>query len=271
MSKRGRTPGPTPYQKRSRGTPGFNFSVRSTTPATWSSGSVPYRLSTGVSAGRRRQNLRTGGFTGIEKKFYDVALVQTALTSPTDATGGEVNPSGSVGLNTVAQGDGESNRDGRKMFMQSIHLNGVIEQPAQTNQTAADTSPDVFIALVLDTQANSAFANSEDVYKNQAGNAALAASPYRNLEYVSRFRVLAWKRMRLRQPTVVYDGTNVEQGGTKTPFSFNVNLKGMPVTFKGTTADIANITDNALNLIAYTNDTSTAPTISYNSRLRFTG
>lgn len=129
----------------------------------------------------------------------------------------------------------------------------------------------MYIALVLDTQCNGALLNSEDVFKNPSGDAVLAASPYRNLQYVERFKVLAWRRIRLVQPTIVWDGTNLEQGGTNTPFTMSVDLKGLQVTFSGTTETIANITDNSLNLVAYSNFGDTAPTLSYNARLRFTG
>ncbi len=37
----------------------------------------------------RRRNTATMGFLGIEKKFYDTALVSSALTAPADSTGGE--------------------------------------------------------------------------------------------------------------------------------------------------------------------------------------
>ena len=46
-----------------------------------------------IGAALRRRNVRTAGFLGIERKFYDTALTATALTASTDASGGEVDPS----------------------------------------------------------------------------------------------------------------------------------------------------------------------------------
>lgn len=219
----------------------------------------------------RSRNLRTAGYLGIEKKFYDTSLNGGTILAPADAAGGEQNPSATVLLNTVAQGDGESNRDGRKISMDSIQVKGTIQVPTQANATATDVACKVFLALVLDTQTNGANLNSEDVYKNTNANGVTATEVMRNLQYASRFRILkTWSRV-LRQPTVVWDGTNIEQGGFHQTFEIYHSLKGMPVTYSGTTSDVANITDNSLHIIAYCSNVGLAPTISYNARLRFRG
>ena len=57
--------------------------------------------------GRRLANYRTAGFLGIEKKFYDTSVSAVALGAPTDATGGEFDPSTTSMITTPAQGDGE--------------------------------------------------------------------------------------------------------------------------------------------------------------------
>ncbi len=218
----------------------------------------------------RKRNPRTAGFLGIEKKFYETSLVGASLTNPTDWSGCEHNPSATICLNSVAQNDTEQGRDGRKMMMKNISVTGVLYQAAQVNQTALDTNPVVQIALVLDQQTNGALLSSENVYVNQGGDAILAASPFRNLQYITRFKVLRALQVELPQPMVVWDGTNVEQGGTASSFRFDVQLE-IPVTFSGTTSTIANIIDNSLSIIAGTTSTGTAVTLSYNARLRFVG
>ncbi len=223
-----------------------------------------------TSSATTQRNLRTGGFLGVELKFYDNKLVDSALTAPTDASGGEQDPSATVMLNTVVQGDGESNRDGRQIMMKSISLNGVIEVPVQVNQTAGDVACVVFLALVMDKQTNGATINSEDVYTNKGANAAVAASPYRNLQQSQRFRVLRTLQITLPQPRLVWDGTNVEQSGFTIPWRMDAPLN-ISTLFKGTTETVANIVDNSLHLIGYCSDTGLAPQISYNSRLRFVG
>lgn len=227
--------------------------------------------------GRNRialMNQRTGGLLGIELKFLDTTMTQQALTAPTNASGGEYPPtSGCTGCFTApAQGDGPSNREGNKIVVKSLYLQGQINCAAQANQTATDVSPVVFVALVLDTQCNGVGLNSEDVFVNTSGAALQATQLNRNMSYTSRFKVLKMWKKQLRIPTISYDGTNMEQMGFTTPFV--LKWKGnLPVTFTtgSTTADIANVTNNAIQLVAFTSSTDLTPGLNYNCRVRFVG
>ncbi len=158
--------------------------------------------------------------------------------------------------------------------MRSLFINGLISIATQATQSTADAGSTIFIAVVLDTQTNGATINSEDVYTNQGANALLAGSPMRNLQFSTRFRVLAKKIINIPQIGITNDTGatgGVIQAGLQRQFSFFINLKGMNVLFKGTTETVANIVDNSLHIIAFTSGIALAPTISYNSRLRFVG
>lgn len=220
------------------------------------------------------RNLRTGGLLGIETKYLDVAISGVAITAPTDASGGEIQPTGGCTgcLSAPAQGDGAQERDGKKIVIKSALIQGGIYVPAQTNQTGADVAPVVFLALVKDTQTNGVTINSEDVFTNPAGNAGSGATPFRNMSNSSRFQVLKQWRQRLTQPNMVFDGTNIEQGGFN--YSFVLSWKGIcPVNFSttATTANVSAVIDNSLHLIAYSNTTNLTPTINACCRIRFVG
>ncbi len=220
---------------------------------------------------RRPRNARTGGFLGTELKFYDQKLTATALVAPTDASGGEVDPSATVLLNTVIQGDGESNRDGRAMIMKSIFVTGVITAAVNIDETINKQQCNVVVYLVLDMQTNGATISSEQVFINPGANSVLATSPLRNLQFTQRFRILDKVHLVLPPQPVVYDGTNIEAGGIMIPFKLSANLNNMKVLFSNTTETVANITDNSLHVIAFANDLDVVPKIAYNSRLRFVG
>lgn len=217
------------------------------------------------------RNVRSGGYLGIESKFHDTSRTGLTLTAPTDAAGGEADPSTVNALNAIAQGDGESNRDGRNCVLTSIHIEGHIDLPVQANRTALDSYNCAMIALVLDTQTNGAQLNSEDVFINPSGSGSLACQPFRNLQFTQRFKVLKKKKITMKQCFASWDGTNIEIAGQQHPFTMHVDLKGMKVNFSGTTAAIANIVDNSLHLIAYCNNTELGATINYNARIRFAG
>lgn len=227
----------------------------------------------GGSGVMRRRNRRTAGFLGIEVKFYDSFVVGALLTAPTNQTGGLHNPvqlGVTNALNSVAQGDGEQERDGRKMMMRSISINGHLR--TQNTITLANLTelPDFFIALVLDTQCNGAVLQSAEVYTNPSATSSLSTAPFRNLQFSQRFKVLATRRIRSIPLPVGFDGNNMDRSGMIYPFRIDKKL-AIPVLFSGTQAAIANITTNSLSIVAWTSITAIPTQLTYNSRLRFVG
>jgi len=241
-------------------------------------GPRPAQRAAAAARAKNRQiaNARTGGLLGVEVKFLDAPKTATALTAPTDATTGMHDPSSIVTgcLSAPAQGDGPTNRDGARIAIKSIYVNGMLTVAAQADQTGADHAGVVFIALVLDKQTNAAQMTSELCFTNQNAAAASASCPQRNMSYTKRFDVLKTKTIRLPMPTIAFDGTNIEQSGYHLPWKLKKRFpEGLKVQFaaSSTTADVANVIDNSLHIIAYTTNTSLAPNILYNSRMRFVG
>jgi len=218
----------------------------------------------------RRRNLRTAGYVGIEKKFYDTSF-SNVVTAPTDATGGEVDPGTVLTVSAPAQGDGEQNRDGKKIVAKYLEVKGTVRTAATINQTVGPQEVNVFLACVLDTQTNAAQLNSEDVFKNTAGIAQTAPTPLRDLEYGARFKILKQEVIKL-QPNMQYDGTNIEVGGSLSTFAWYIPLNNLVINFNGTAAaGVASVLDNSIHMIAYTNDVTLTPALAYNARLRFIG
>jgi len=214
------------------------------------------------------------GFLSIERKFYDNGLTATALTAPTDATGGEFDPSATMMMTTPAQGDGPSNRDGKEIAMLYLQINGTIALPSKEIQADAPNGCSVFVAIVLDTQTNAAQMNSEDCFKNTAGLAAAAVVPHKNLLFGKRFRILKERLFNMDVKTLShFADDSFSWAGQRKYFKWFIPLNGMKVKFNGgTTESVANVIDNSIHVIAYaSNITGVAPTISYASRLRFVG
>lgn len=208
---------------------------------------------------------------GVERKYFDQTLGASTITAPIDASGGEHFPSASLTLNSVAQGDGETNRDGRRINLDSIYLNGTVFIPAASLLATQEQYPSVFVALVLDRQCNGAQFNSEDVFKNTSGSARLAANPLRNLQYSTRFKILASTVIDTKPTQKVGDTSNQERDGFQHTFKLYANLGGIITTFTGATADVANIVDNNIGVVAYCTSTDIGPLLYYQSRLRFRG
>lgn len=223
----------------------------------------------------KKRNRRTGGFLDHELKFKDMGQDATVLATSAGAvmSGLEIPPDGGFGcLNAILQEDGPQDRDGRKVAMKSIYVTGNIRTPNVINSAVALESTIVFIALVLDKQTNAAALNSEDVFVNPSADPKGCASPFRNLEFSTRFRVLAQTQITMPQLTMFGEGTNDDAGisGCHIPFKLFAKLD-ITTLYKAAPATIASIVDNSIHLIACVANTETNPTITFSSRLRFVG
>lgn len=209
-----------------------------------------------------------------ELKFLDTGLVPTALVAPTDCTGGEFDPSATSMISTPAQGDNESTRDGKRIMIKNVYVKGNVNLPIQELVVSPQLGTKVFVALVLDTQSNGAQMNSEDCFKNTIANIGTATQLHRNLLFGSRFRVLKEEIFDITPQTLShFANDSFSVGGAEQTFEWFVPFpQGLEVNFNaGTTASIANVVDNSLHIIAFSNTTVGAPTIAYNARIRFMG
>lgn len=199
---------------------------------------------------------------GIEKKFFNSSITQQAVQQGLSVlTGGE--------LNNIAQGDDASNRNGARVLLKSVQVEGFVEVPPQADQTSADASCMVFVALVMDTQTNGAALNTANVYANPSANAALTPLPVRNILFSKRYKVLSVQRLDFDTPNLTYDGTNIELGGAIKHFSMYRKMS-LPVQYSAGTGVITSIVDNSLHLVCGTNSVALVPTLSCNTQIRFT-
>lgn len=230
---------------------------------------------------RFRNNWRTGGFLGIELKFLDTAWNGVTINTSTDGAGLELQPSTPASINCIsvpAQGDGENERDGRKYTLKSAWVSGVVNFTADSSTHNAELTA-CFFAMVLDTQANGATINSEDVYINPGTNGqALIPQPLRNLQNSKRFKILATQQVSPAGNTL--QGVIENVGGVGVTAD-TVPSQQMPVSLNwkgnlvcdsiGTTATVSSASDNAIHVIACCGTTSYSPQFIGKGRVRFVG
>jgi len=220
----------------------------------------------------RRYNYFYGGFLGIEKKFYDTALADTALTNEAACANGEKDPSATSMISTPAQGDTEQNRDGKQIACLYVEINGSINFFGQESATAPVVDRGAFVAIVLDTQSNGAQLNSEDVFKNTSGDQTLGIDIMRNLLFGKRFRILKQSKFQVPPTISSYAANTIDTSGHTVHFRWFIPLKGLKINFNGgTTASIANVIDNSIHIIAFKSETAETVNLGYNARLRFVG
>jgi hypothetical protein len=219
--------------------------------------------------------MRTGGYLGLELKFLDTAWNNVALASTADASGGELQPSSGCtnAISVPAQGDGESNRDGRKYVLKSAFVSGVVDTAVLQTEGSAVDSLGYYFALVLDTQANGATVVSEEVYVNPGtSGASLVPQPLRNLQNSKRFRVLDSVYVPTGGVYAFNDGVGTGTIAQQNAPTFKLSWKGtISCDSTGTTADVASASDNAMHLVGFAASTAFAPRIFAKGRVRFMG
>lgn len=230
-----------------------------------------------MAAVRQLANAATAGFLGIEKKFLDTAKADTAVASAAALTGGEYDPSsGCTGcLSCPSEGDNEQQRDGKKFVIDSLIIKGYVRNEKTTGD-GVEASTKVFLAIVLDTQTNGAQMNSEDCFKNLLGTAAGVVNPMKNLLSGNRFRILKSQVFDLTPHGAFAASATYGANEVRREFDWYIPFKGgLPVRLKdgdlnsGKNADVANVVDNSLHVIAFS--TLTGALIGYNARIRFQG
>lgn len=122
-------------------------------------------------------------------------------------------------LTSVAQGDGQDQRDGFKISVSSLHVKGFMR---------AATGPCIVpVSIVQDTQqVSDSVPGYTDIFN---GSGELLAMPLRESLSISRFKVL-------RQTTIVVSPVTAsgDNPNTIVPFSFYIKFpKGLPVEFNG--------------------------------------
>jgi len=262
---------------------------------------------------RAYANLRTGGLLAIERKFSDFSQSLLGLTNcgtgaaSNGATStfapASINPSryrSAVGgifggvspgaLNNVGIGDTGSDRDGRQIICDSLHLRGVIQINSQFDWTTSNVVPTVNIVLVLDTQTNGAIPSGGSIFVNPGDQTGVAIQtcgmPFVNLSNSKRFRILKHIRRMVVPPTITGStlASNVPThvaalGGFI--WAMDVPLKGMKTNFvadlpiatvAGTgQATVASVGDNGIFLFAWVDNSADSCYIAFNSRFRFRG
>lgn len=225
---------------------------------------------------RRLANARSGGFLGLEFKFYDTYHSANIAASAHPA---DHNPAAVDCLSAMAQGDGPSERDGNRCILKKIDIVGKVQLPPSAGESLVGTDlneSNIYMALVLDTQSNGAHPNGSDIWKNFSGSLnQFQDLCMRNLEQAGRFRVL-WKKVIVLKPDTFTADYNAPlpdlwtYPGVSRHFACHLKLD-IPVQFKSSSAGIASVSDNSLHFFCGSDSQQLAPHLRYTSRVRFVG
>jgi len=225
----------------------------------------------------------TAKIGSIEHKFLTTSVLNGTVVRNTSWTGVYQDP-GTGGICCPIQGSDHNNRDGRRIMVDQLWINGSILFPSAENiADIALCGELVKVGVVWDKQSDNTAATTSDIYTNNTGSVYGIPTPLRNPNGVNRFQIL--KQKLIRRPTcgVSQVGANeFSQTSSLVPFEFFIQFKKpIKVSFATTpgTGVIADITDNSFHVFANAggdNDAVGVTTrmdcnITYNCRARFYG
>ncbi len=144
----------------------------------------------------QRGFVRTSGYYGRysgshpEMKFHDVTIDDVIVAATMNVQ---------AALLTIPEGNGESERIGRKITIKKIGWRYECRIP--TTATAANTSDTIRVMMVLDKQANGALAANTDLLENDDYQS------FNNLANSQRFRILMDRSYSMHCPSGSGRGT----------------------------------------------------------------
>ncbi len=182
-----------------------------------------------------RGYVRTAGYYGAsrELKFHDLDVNDAAI-----AAGGTITEDSCL---TIAQGDGESERLGRKCNVKSVNWRFLISMEDAQVTGAADV---VRVILYLDKQANGATAAVTDILE------AADFQSFNNLANKSRFRTLMDRTYDIQRAAGQGNGTTYQYGEVFVSDSVYVSCN-YPIEYdnSATTGVIATMRSNNIGVL----------------------
>ncbi len=184
-----------------------------------------------------------------ERKFFDSATADVAVSAT-----GTVYPS----MVTIDQGNGESQRTGRRVTVLGVEFRGNVTLPAVDDQAAPPEADLCRILVVLDRQANGATFAVNDLLENTDVN-----SPF-NADKDTRFAVLHEDYV----PIGYESGGATDYPGVLDTWVANVNVV-FDLQFAGVTGAVTELTASNFTVVAISKEGLCA--LEFQTRVWFVG
>lgn len=208
-----------------------------------------------------------------EHKYFDSTVNQRAVTQVASTfINAMQNPST---LNTIfcpVTGTDYNQRIGRRVSVLSWRIRGEFVLPNVSDTASMGAVAGLIFRLIccIDKQCNGTQMQSSDlIAMPSALNSAW--DMYQSPANFGRFKVLKDKRLSIQDPNYNSEAMALDRNGRVVFFDYKFRFRRpVVVHFNSTSAGtIADLVDNAFNVIAAVNDSSSAPTITYKSRVTY--
>lgn len=207
-------------------------------------------------AAGRRGNIRTAGVLGVEKKWYDTGITGS-LTTTLDGL-----HSTNLTLCTIPQGATASQRVGQEAIIKQVQICIEFCLLGITNAAITVGSNKCRVMVIVDHQCNGADLLAADVLEDSTD-----INSFRNLKQTARFTVLHDGTYTFNpQISGDYDDQATHQQAKVCKTVKIFKTMNMKVSYEGTTAVVANITDN--NIMVFAMMAQASPVIDFDASYR---
>lgn len=175
------------------------------------------------------------------------------------------------------QGTGYSERDGRKIYVKSIRIKGVITWSAVNALAAGGNQGFVRLCVVKDTKSTGTEISAENVMGAGTGSDGMAGkladagvNCLTNPDGWGRYKVLVDRTYKSPPVSAFHDGVDGATNSISIPFKMTVKANCY-MNFSASTGAIGSIIDNSFHLIGAQSQLGSAVTMSYVARTAFIG
>jgi len=215
---------------------------------------------------RKKSNYQSGRELAIkpkvELKAFDIAAISQTFNS---VAGGP-----SIGLlNAVVNGAELYQRTGRKIYMKSIHIRGVV----RPNAAVAANTGELRMLVVYDSQPNGANPTIQNLLQDSNAAAATTVNSEINLTNRSRFQIIRDMQFYTPAAAAADDISGVIPDPIHQTLNVNmfIKLKGLETIYNGVNGgSVADITSGAMFIVFLSDTVVTGKwDFAYQSRLRY--
>jgi len=217
-----------------------------------------------------------GGQVTSDAHYYDAQKSSTSVLQLSTSWIGsnldaENNAAAAIScLFAPVQGDDITNRQGRKVFVKKLRIQGSLQIVTQTGQSTIDMPTTVRLILLCDKQTNGTQCTGDQVISS--GNNTFALKMFQSTANFGRFRIYKDKTWLVKQGATANDTGNtggMVQGGVTIPFKM-VCSPNCWVNFNATNGGtVADIIDNSFHLIGNSDNASGGVVMHYKVRTTF--
>ncbi len=216
----------------------------------------PVRMKKAIARG----NIRSGGVLGQELKWYD--NLATGTIGQTLVKIG----TGTTTLNTIPQGNSPNERIGDRAVLKGLQVRFSWTVTGAEQATENSGANKIRVMCVVDHQCNGADVTVADLLE-----VTTDTNSFRNLKSTSRFTVL-FDKVYVVNPLLAYNGTAGSHliGQREGRFAFYKKLN-MMTQYEGTAATVASITNNSIQMYAFSDNAAPAILFDLRTRVRYIG